>query len=196
MDRHLHRLIYPVLEWEIKIKKHQRMQFCSTAASNQELANAHLSLHVLHVLHVLQDRWTPGAVEHQLRNNTNRILTTQHKTTMLAPGFPPRSDSLCGHCQSSGVRWGHVAGDEAGNGMAASGIKWLLDSRVVPQHSTEGNIILFLQVEQVHEEMKWLIQGQNLLLEIGQGCYSLPFPIWNWRRGRGERIISDVLFLK
>lgn len=49
MNRHLHRLIHPILAWEIKIKKQQRMQFCSTVVSKlmSELADVPLPLHVL-----------------------------------------------------------------------------------------------------------------------------------------------------
>lgn len=41
-----------------------------------------------------------------------------------------------------------------GNGTASSGIRWLLDVRVVQLHSTKGNIVLFLEEEQMHGEMK------------------------------------------
>lgn len=113
--------------------------------------------------------------EHQLRNNTSRALTIQHKHGAYC-SFHPRIGSLCGHCQSSGVEWGHVARGGVGNGMAASGVRWLLDSRVVQPHSRKGNTVLLLQDKQMHGEMKELSQGQNVLLEIGQGCYSLPPP--------------------
>ena len=63
-----------------------------------------------------------------------------------------------------------------GNGIAASAIRWLLHGRVVQLHSRKGNTVLFLQEEQMHGEMKQLSQGQKLLLEIGQGCYSPPSP--------------------
>lgn len=155
MDRHLHRLIHPILAWEINSKKQQWMQFCSTAVSKQELADAHLPLHVL-LLPLHQDRSTPNAAKHQLRSNASRVLTTHHKNTALTPGFPPKSGSLRGHCQSSGMGWGHVDSGGVGNRMAGSGTKWLLDSRVMQLHSAEGNIILFFLEEQVHGEMKWL----------------------------------------
>lgn len=95
------------------------MQFWSTAAPKQELADAQLPLHVLLLL-LHQDRCTPDAAEHQLRRNTGKALTTQHKTTVLIIGFPPRSGSLCGHCQPSGVGWGRAARGGVGNGMAVS----------------------------------------------------------------------------